>query len=140
MASHCEKFDHTADLGLAAQADSLGELFESLAEALADVIRSPERVQPRQTHSISCQAEDVEALAVDFLSEMLIALQSDHFMPAEVRVTNISLSAITADLLGEPYDDQRHEILTEVKAVTYHQLTVKQTADKTWSARIILDM
>ena len=30
MGKHCETFDHTADVGLSARADTLGELFEAL--------------------------------------------------------------------------------------------------------------
>ena len=139
MAKHCETFDHTADVGLTARADSLGELFEALAEGLAEVICPRSQVSPESVRSASCQAEDVEALAVDFLSEVLGVLQGDHFMVAEVSVSEMSEHSVTAELAGQPYDPTRHEISTEVKAVTYHQLSVTQ-AGPAWTARVILDL
>ena len=139
MGKHCETFDHTADVGLSARADTLGELFEALAEGLAEVICPPAQVCPQETRSLSCQAEDVEALAVDFLSEVLGVIQGEHFMLASVRVSKMSENSVTAELVGLPYDPARHEIATEVKAVTYHQLAVKQVGPA-WTARVILDL
>jgi SHS2 domain-containing protein len=40
---------------------------------------------------------------------------------------------------GEVFQDGRHVIRTEVKAVTFHQLEVKQECNG-WRARVILDL
>ena len=141
MARHCETFDHTADVGLAARADSLGELLEALAEGLAEVICAREQVAAVQKRAVAAAAEDVEALAVDFLSAVLAAVQTGRFVVAAVRVTRIDEGspAVEAELAGEPYQPSRHELKTEVKAVTYHQLTIARAADG-WTARVILDI
>ena len=139
MAKHCETFDHTADVGLAATADSLAELFEALGEGLAEVICPIAQVTPAQTRTVSVQAEDVEALAVDFLTRIVVTIESDLFALAEVAVRDISETRVEADLKGEPYDPSRHEFHTEVKAVTYHQLAVA-CEDGKWSGRVILDI
>jgi len=139
MAKHCETFDHTADVGLTARADSLAELLEALAEGLADLICPRGQVAANQTVEIALEAEDVEALAVDLLTEVLVAIQTDHFAIAAVRVTRADGKAAAADLLGEPLDADRHQTQTEVKAVTYHQLRVAREADG-WVGRVILDL
>jgi SHS2 domain-containing protein len=139
MAKHCETFDHTADVGLAAEGDTLAELFEALAEGLADYICPRAQVVPRQTRRIHVRSEDVEALAVDFLCEVMVALESDKFAIASVKVTDANDSAVSAGLAGEPVDPARHEFHTEVKAVTYHRLSVRQ-ADGRWTGRVILDI
>ncbi|MCK4601901.1 MAG: archease, partial [Phycisphaerae bacterium] len=139
MAKHCETFDHPADVGLAAKADTLGELFEALAEGLAEVICPRRQVARAETRWVSAAAEDLEALAVDFLSEVMAAIQEDHFMVTAVQVEEISDRAVTVALTGEPYDPARHEIKIEVKAVTYHQLLVARE-DGGWAGRVILDL
>ena len=139
MAKQCEPFDHTADVGLSARADSLEELFEALAEGLAEVICPRNHVAPEQTVEISVQAEDVEALAVDFLSGVMAAIQTDRFMVGRCRVRTVSQRAVTAELQGQPYDPARHELATEIKAVTYHQLKIAREADQ-WVGRVILDL
>ena len=139
MAKHCETFDHTADVGLAGRADSLGELFEALAEGLGGVICSREQVQALQRRAVSAHSEDVEALGVDFLCEVLRVIQVEHFVVASVAVGRISDNSVTAELLGEPYDPGRHELKTEVKAITYHQLEIRRDVG-TWRGRVIIDI
>ena len=40
---------------------------------------------------------------------------------------------------GEPRDEARHPLIHEVKAVTYHGLTVERT-DGGWLAEVIVDI
>jgi len=139
MAKHCETFDHTADVGLGARADTLAELFEALGEELANVVCPRGSVTAAETRTIHVEAEDVEALAVDFLCEVLAAIQEQRFALASVSVDEINDTAVTADIVGEPYDEARHDLATEVKAVTYHQLKIAREADH-WIGRVILDL
>jgi SHS2 domain-containing protein len=136
---HCETFDHTADVGLAARADTMGELFEALAEGLADVICPRGQVEARESRQVAVTAEDAEALAVDFLSQVLKIIQTEHFMLASVRVREVSPAAVKAELSGQPYDPSRHEIATEVKAVTYHRLKIAREG-RLWTGSVILDV
>ncbi len=139
MSRHCEPFEHTADVGLDAWGDTLGELLAALAEGLADVLYDREGVQRRQRHFISVEAEDVEALAVDFLSEVLLAFDADGFALAEAEIPIADETAASGQLIGEPLDPDRHELRTEVKAVTYHQLKIAQEEER-WVGRVILDI
>ena len=54
----------------------------------------------------------------------------------DVSVTDDGLSATA---WGEPLDPARHELAREVKAITYHELRVEQTADG-WLAEVIVDI
>ncbi len=136
---HCETFDHTADVGLDAWGDTLGELFQVLAEGLIDVICPRTQAVPTEHRTISVSAEDLEALAVDFLSEIAFILQTDRFAIASVSVGSIGENEVEAEIAGERYDPNRHEFNTEVKAVTYHQLTLKREGER-WTGRVILDV
>ena len=143
MAGHCETFDHTADVGLSAWGDSPAELLAALAGGLADVICDRSQVRTAAVRTLRVEAQDIEALAVDFLSELLYIFAVDRFLPAEASVTvqdpGENGIALTAELAGETYDPSRHEIKTEVKAVTYHQLKVAPESGR-WVGRVILDL
>jgi len=144
MARHCETFEHTADVGLSAWGDSLGELLAALAEGLTDVICDRRAVGSGQVRSIHVEAEDVESAAVDFLSQVLYAFDADGFLAREATIEAVVAAAdartnIRAELAGEPYDPDRHEIKTEVKAVTYHQLKIAPQGRR-WQGRVILDL
>ena len=139
MAKRCKTFDHTADIGLAATADTLGELFEAMAEGLAELICPIAQVEPRQKRQIRAEAEDIEALAVDFLSQVMVTIETERFAIAAVAVEEIDHTHVRARIVGEPLDPARHELDTEVKAVTYHQLSVVCDAGR-WMARVILDV
>lgn len=139
MAGHCETFDHTADVGLAASADSPEELLESLAECMCDLVCPRNNVTPEDKRTIAVEAPDFEALTVDFLEAVLSAIQTDRFAVAGAKVTGLTQTSVSAELTGANLDPERHEILTEIKAVTYHELQAVQRGGR-WIARVILDL
>jgi SHS2 domain-containing protein len=140
MGKHCETFEHTADVGLDARADSLEQLLEALAEGLAGVIHAADGVEPRQSRTVQVEAEDLESLTVDFLWQLMDLLEADLFLLASVAVSRASAREVVAEVRGEPYDEARHRFTGEVKAVTYHELEVGQEDGGGWRARVILDL
>jgi len=139
MAGHCEIFDHTADVGLAGSGDSLGELLEVMAETMCDLICPRCGVAGDTERSIRVEAPDVEALTVDFLEAVLDVLQTRRLAVESVKVTSASETSAQAELRVTELDPRRHEILTEIKAVTYHELKVVRTGER-WTGRVILDL
>ena len=139
MPGHCETFDHTADVGLRARAGSLADRLSALGEGLADLICPRENVRAAQERRCDVTAEDREALTVDFLWEIMSAIQYDRFAVAEVCVERAEDTFVRSVLRGEALDGDRHELAAEVKAVTYHQLRVARDGDA-WTAQVILDL
>jgi len=139
MSKHFETFEHPADIGLQAGADSLGGLFEAAAEGLAEQMCPRATVRPLRTVRIEVRAEDVEALLVDFLSALLRRFDLDRLLVSAVSVERIDETVVSAEVRGETYDPDRHELAAEIKAVTYHQLAVAREGDA-WTARVILDV
>lgn len=139
MSKHCTTFEHTADLGLEARADSLGELFEALGEGLAEQICRRQAVAAREHKSLLVRAENLEDLLHDFLGELLGLFHLELFLAREVKVERIDERAVEAVAGGETYDPARHELDTEIKAVTYHHLKVAREGDQ-WIGRVVLDI
>jgi SHS2 domain-containing protein len=141
VAKQHQTFDHTADIGVEASADSLAELFEALAEGVAGVTCETGGVQPRELRRVELEQpeEDLEALAVDFLWQLLLLFEQHRFLVRSARVLHIDARRLEAELAGEPYQPQRHELRHEVKAVTWHGLLIARS-DAGWQGRGILDL
>jgi SHS2 domain-containing protein len=139
MANHSETFEHTADVGIAGWGDTLTELYQAMAEGLAEFLCPRNSVCGVQERTIRVSADDGEALMVDFLTALMNLMQADHFMVASVLVSQPGENALEATVSGERFDPQRHELSTEIKAVTYHQLKVARENGR-WVARVILDI
>jgi SHS2 domain-containing protein len=136
-----ELFDHTADIGVRVTAAGLDQLFAEAGRAIASlVIENSELIEPRQALTIELEAEDLEGLFVDWLSELIYRFEAERLVVQEF---SISIAdghrRLRADCRGEPVDWSRHQPGYELKAVTYHQLRVAQTAAG-WEANVIFDI
>ncbi len=134
-----EQIDHTADVGFKVYGRTLAELFENAAFALFDIMFNLQTVTARDERRFEIESTDLEALLVDWLSELNFLFYTEGMVFKEFHVLKLSDRAVVAEARGEPYDPERHEIFTEVKAVTYHGLEINQT-DEGWEAQVILDL
>ena len=119
--------EHPADLGIEARGRSLGEAFEQAAAGLIAILLDPERVRPLEEVSVHVAASDREQLLVRWLSEVLYQVDGRGFIPRTFVVELRGETELTATLRGEALDLRRHATRTDVKAVTYHQLSVQET-------------
>ena len=134
-----ETFDHTADLGLRIRAPDLDTLFAEAGRALfAAIVEDLESVLPRQQLQIDLTDDDRELLFFDWLKELLYHFDSQHLLFSRFQV-QVGDAGLRATAWGEPLDHNRHVLLHEVKAITYHGLTVEQ-ADDGWLAEVIVDI
>jgi SHS2 domain-containing protein len=133
------EIEHTADLGIEVEADSVAGLFRCAGQALFSLLVSTEHVQVHEERRVAVQADDWEELLHDWLARLLREFLQDGFIAAVIAVEEIEATHIQARLGGEKLDYARHEFETEIKAVTYHQLAVTQEDDR-WRARVIFDV
>ena len=139
MSRSYETFEHPADLGLAARADTQAELFEALGECLADQVCDRATVRPASTRHVRARSDDLESLVVEFLSELMSLFHLEKFLIRDVRVTEVRDTSVWADVTGETFNPHRHELGPEIKAVTYHHLSV-QRAGEQWTAQVLCDV
>ena len=134
-----ELFDHTADVGLRVMAPDLARVFSEAAEGLFSVIveEIPQGVSSRRL-DFRLEAESVEFLLVDWLSELLYVFDTKHLLLDAFEV-DLRGTSLRATALARPLDEKRDRLLHEVKAVTYHGLRVEAT-EGGWLAELILDI
>jgi SHS2 domain-containing protein len=134
-----ELLEHTADVGIIATGDSLAEALSWAAKGMFSVIADLDDVAPQESREVSVSSPDLEALAVDWLNELLYRYEAEGFLPRDFLVSvDETGTKLEAQCLGEPFDPERHHILTSVKAATYHELRV--THNREWRIRVILDV
>lgn len=134
-----EHIDHTADAGIKVYGNSLKEVFENAALGLFDIIANLEKVRDKTERSLEVEGVDRENLLVNWLSELNYLFFTEKEIYRDFQIKTLNDSTLTAKVKGEKLDTERHEIYTEVKAVTYHGLYIKET-DEGWEAQIIFDL
>ncbi len=134
-----ESFEHTADVGLRVWGSSLTELFEQAAAGLMDLMLDTDTVDAARTMSISALAHEPEELLVAWLEEILFAFEADAFAPATARVVSLGNGEVRGELSGEDFNPRRNEVRQVIKAVTYHDLTIKKVMG-TYEVRIVFDV
>jgi len=137
-----EILEHTADVGLRAFGETLPELFANAAQGMIAVAFEGEDAsqesRPEKCRKLAARGEDREELLINFLSEILYALDTEGWRFAEFRVQTIESNAIEAEGWGERSERSAHRRVA-VKAVTYHQVSVTQTAEG-WEAVVYFDI
>ena len=134
--------DHTADLGFVATAASLPDLFDESLRALTDCLTRLEAVEPIEHRIVRLSAPEPAQLLVGFLEEAVYLYETEGLVFARAEVSlfeNDTEWRLEAELRGEVFDLERHGLKTLIKAVTYHQLEVREV-DGEWAARVILDI
>ncbi len=133
------EIDHTADLGIEVEADTPGELFCCAGLALFSLMVNLVGVEAREVREETVRAEDWEDLLHDWLSQLLRQFLQEGFIATTITILDIDATHVRARLTGEKLDYERHDFATEIKAVTYHQLSVF-CQDGRWRARVIFDV
>ncbi len=132
-------FDHTADLGIEVYGPDMKTLFENAAFALYDIMTDLDSVGMTETGEITVQGADREELLVNYLREALHAFNGQGLLLREQTITHLEDTRLMATFRGEAFDPDRHRLQTEIKAVTYYQTEVRQTATG-WVARLVMDV
>ena len=131
--------NHTADLAVRIRGDDLPDLFENSGRSLIHLMLGRELPCEGSTLEIRLKAQDLGDLMVRWLSEILYLLEGEHLVVTAVKIKAVTPSLLLASVRTVPFDPERHEILSEIKAVTYHQIEVTQKAGH-WEARVVMDV
>ncbi|KPK92781.1 MAG: hypothetical protein AMJ94_04420 [Deltaproteobacteria bacterium SM23_61] len=134
-----EIFDHTADMGVRVFGRTVEEVFVNAAYALFDQWTDLRKVRKQISQEISIRGSDREDLLIRWLGELLFLGESRGFLFKEFTIRRLDSTSLRAIARGEIFDPSRHSFKTEIKAVTYHQVEVKEVDGK-WEGRVIFDI
>jgi SHS2 domain-containing protein len=131
--------DHTADLGIEVEGPSLEELFARAGEAIFELMVELDTVDTAVSRHLVIEGADLADLWVNYLREVLYLWGGESLLMKKVQIINLTETSLEATLYGEPYNSSKHELMMEIKAVTYHQAEVVRTPEG-WKGRVIFDV
>jgi len=134
-----ELIDHTADIGVKAYGKTLSEAFENASRGMFDIITDKSEVESVGQYDIQLEAEDLEQLLVDWLSELLFLNSAKNLVFGFFKVElDEKKKSLKGRVFGEKFDLSKHKIGAEIKAVTYHMLEVKKK--KPFYVQVLFDI
>ena len=134
-----EIIDHTADLGIVVKGGNIKELFVNAANARTDLMVKADVREKGAKRKLIVEGEDLPDLMVRWLSEILYLFNGEHILVRAIEIGSVSSTRLQSKLNAVSLNKGHHEILREIKAVTYHQIAVEETPHG-WEARVIFDI
>ena len=132
--------DHTADFGLQVFASDIETLFADAAHAMIDQIADINRLKGLNEYDVHVTGSDWPDLMVNWLREILYLWTGEEKLVKKTRILSLSEYELSAKVMYDTYEPNRHIIKNEIKAVTYHQIQVKSLPDGGWMSQIIFDV
>jgi len=139
-----EIIEHTADVGLKANGATLNGLFENAARGMFKIISGAkvdknESGQINKKIKIKKEADDIEGLLVNWLSELLYIFNKEKILFSDFKISELNNKGLIGNSSGKRIDLAHTPLQTEIKAVTFHDLKIKK--DKNcFSCKIIFDV
>lgn len=118
-----ELLEHTADVMVRARGRDLEECFSNAAYALFDQMVDVSKVEAKLEIEFDVEGHDLESLLYNFLSEFLYLHDAKHLVLCEFDVS-IKGDRLHCHARGERNSSNKHGQRHEVKAITYHMLSV----------------
>jgi len=134
--------EHTADIKVEAWGDSLEEAFEAAAMALTDISVDRDKVDKKIVKNIKVEGFDLESLLYNWIEELIVTLDIEKIVFNDFKVVitgepdNYKLSA---EAYGEKYSKNKHGYKVHVKAMTYHEMEIKEYDGK-YIIRYVVDI
>lgn len=136
-----EYLEHTADIKFRAFGKTKEELFKNSGKALCNTVIELNSIQKKGKALIEIKAENTEKLLFKFLNEILFLIDAKQFIFCEFKL-NIKqkekLFFLKAECFGEKIDLKKHEIKTEIKAITKHEFKIEKKEQ--WTAEVLVDV
>ena len=131
--------NHTADIGITAYGKDLACLLANAAYGMLTLIVEPETVNSTVTGKIELEELDDVALLVEWLNTLLYELDANRLLFKEFDIVVTGQTRLAAVCRGERLDLAKHALKREVKAATYHNLSISNE-NGIYVARIIFDI
>ncbi|MBI4961930.1 MAG: archease [Desulfomonile tiedjei] len=130
--------DHTADIRMEVRGKTLEGLFLNAADGLVNLLAPDPRAETDTELDVVLDSDNAENLLVDWLREILFYNQTRDFIPVQTEVVELSDKLLRAKLVGGVRLSEE-EAVAEIKAVTYHGLSITKN-DQGYVARIVFDI
>jgi SHS2 domain-containing protein len=132
-----------ADVAFEASENTLNELFSTAAHALMNImIERLETIEKKQELLVTLENDSMEMLLFNYLQEFVFYKDAKQLLllPSKVRIEyKNNQYYLISTLYGENIDYSRHDLLTDIKAVTLYRFTLEKR-ETHWYAFVLLDV
>jgi protein archease len=125
--------EHTSELELHIEAETLEQVFAEALEAFAELVARDDGGE-RAEHEVTVGARDGATLLTEWLTELVYLAETEDFIPERVKRLTLADSSLRAVVVG-----RRGSPAHLVKGVTYHGLEL-DSSDGVWRAKVVLDV
>ena len=142
MAGGHRFLEHMTDAVVEAYGDTQEEAFSFAARGLVDTMVDVGTVRAVEEKRIDAEGHDLESLLFDWLDKVMLLLVADGFAMSQFSVGIEKTKdgyALKGAGKGEKLDLSRHTYKVEIKAVTYHEMIVRQEKGRV-TVRYLLDL
>ena len=131
-----EEIEHTADRALRIYGSNLRELLLNAAGGMNSLmVTKPDFSTRQEEKSVELNAMDAESLLVDWLSELAYWAETEMLIFHKFDLQKVSPTNIRATIYGT----RATQLEKHIKAVTYHNLKIVQTAQGL-AATVVFDV
>jgi SHS2 domain-containing protein len=134
-----EVIEHTADIGIRVKGKDLKDLFINAGLAVFRLLAEKKITKGIKYRKLSIKQKAVEldVLFIDWLNELLSLSQAKGIIFTGFKINKLTENALEAVATGS--DMKNYRVNREVKAATYHRLSLQKSAIG-WQAEVILDV
>ena len=122
-----EYFEVTADIGFKAYGKNLKEAFENAGLAIFNIISDTNNIEPAKEISFEVTSEDNVSMLYDYLEELLFYHEVEFMLFSEFDVEILDNYSLRATIKGEEINWEKLERKSEIKAITFHKMELKQS-------------
>ena len=135
-----KNFEHTADIGIEVESSSLSEAFEEVSLSFTEIVTGGNLPKFKVIKEVRIESDNLDSLLVDFMSYLIVLFDTDFFITGstELKISHNNKFILSGHLNGEIYDQEKHGYGVEIKAISYHLLSVKEGPPA--HIRVILDL
>ncbi|MBD3180430.1 MAG: hypothetical protein GF417_13155 [Candidatus Latescibacteria bacterium] len=136
--------EHTADMGVKGWGPDIESAFEEAAAAMFGLMADTEECDVEFTIQVSCEAESVEELLVEFLNSLLTGLDLEDALGISVDLSPLrhreGVYYLAAVAHCVSISSAGGKMRGEVKAATSYGAGVESSENGIWEAVCVVDM
>ncbi len=142
--------DHTADMKIVGHGNTPKRAIEAVILGIANLMYDVDKVEKKEEIHINFKANDIlEALYtsaksfLDLFYTKKIAIRDvrvKHLRKVKIREKKTFFWDVYITFWGEKYDPNKHGRKKEVKAVTYHDISLTKITKAHWIGEIVIDV
>lgn len=133
-----EELSHTADKAITAHGATFEQMLESAAAGLFAQQVDLATVPAEKSWLVTAEAESAEDLLVAWLRELLLLAEKEHVVFSDFTIKACGCWNLTAEVRGSGDRGKIQRAGAGVKAVTYHNLSIRH--DQDWQGTVTFDV